>query len=141
MTTKTINNYGDVFKYVFGTMDVVDDMPEFWWEQPLTDVRESLYWQERAWESYKYDNDLTDEDEEEVTQLDEYSEYGLEYFEGVILDNYVTYKVTGDNLDKLPEYIPVYWVDDLDSYVFLQGWYGMASYLLKVDPFKWEVQE
>ena len=141
MTTKTINNYGDVFKYVFGTMDVVDDMPEFWWEQPLTDVRESLYWQERAWESYKYDNDLTDEDEEEVTQLYEDSEYGLEYFEGVILYNYVTYNVTGDNLDKLPEYIPVYWVDDLDSYVFLQGWYGMASYLLKVDPFKWEVQE
>lgn len=141
MTTKTINNYGDVFTYVFDTMDVVDDMPEFWWEQPLTDVRESVYWQGRAWDDYKHDNDLTDENEEEVTQSDAYAEYEDEYFSDIILDNYVIYKVTGDNLDKLPEFIPVYWVDDLESYVFLQGWYGMASYLLKVDPFKWEVKD
>ena len=142
MTTQTITNYGDVFTYVFDTMDVVDDMPEFWWEQPLTDVRESVYWQERAWDDYKHDNDLTDEDAEEyLTQSDDYAEYEDEYFADVIFDNYVIYKVTGDNLDKLPEFIPVYWVDDLNSYVFLQGWYGMASYLLKVDQFKWEVKD
>jgi len=53
------------------------------------------------------------------------------------LDCYVVYTVDGKNLDKLPEYVPVYWVDELNSYVFLQGWYGMASYMMKLKPFDW----
>lgn len=139
--TTTITNYSELFTHVFDTMEILDneELPEFWYEDAEMEMLESEYWQNRILEAYAYDNDLTTEAEKEKAyERDDYAEYEHTYILEWLLDSYVIYKVSGKDLDKLPEYIPVYWVEDLESYVFLQGWYGMAAYLLKVDPFTWE---
>lgn len=142
--TITITNYSELFTHVFDTMEILDndELPEFWYEKPEMEMLESMYWQNRILEAYAYDNDLTTEAaKDKAYESEDFVEYEHTYVLEWLLDSYVIYKVSGKNLDKLPEYIPVYWVEELESYVFLQGWYGMASYLLKVDPFKWEVKD
>lgn len=131
-----ITNFNDVFRYIFDTMEVVDELPEFWVSDDVYhEVSESVYWEEMAAKSFTDETGLNPDDNEE-----EFVKYETEYYLDVAGDFYVAYKVTGDNLDKLPDEVPVYWCDELQSYVFLQGWYGMAAYLMKLDDaFDWEV--
>lgn len=134
-----ITNYDELFNNVFTKMDVIiDELPEFWYEEPQHLIEESEYFQERMVNDYKENNNVTQEEAEEFYGSDEFSGYAFDWIMDY-LDAYVIYKVEGKDLDKLPEYIPVYWVDELNSYIFLQGWYGMASFMIKVKPFEWGV--
>lgn len=134
-----ITNYTELFNNVFTKMDVVNEgLPEFWYEEPQYLIEESEYFQERMVNDYKDNNNKTQEEAEEFYGSDEFSGYAFDWIMDY-LDAYVIYKVEGKDLDKLPEYIPVYWIDELNSYIFLQGWYGMASFMMKLKPFEWGV--
>ena len=116
-----ITNYSELFNNVFTNMVPVK-LPDYWYEDAYEDVMEN-------W-SKQIENDF----KEEEPNID-FDEFELEWVTDFLNDYYVSYVVNSKyDLDKLQKYhVPVFWVEDLDAYVFIQGWFGMASYLIETD--------
>ena len=124
--TTQLNTYADLIRYEFNNMVQVK-LPEFWWESVTEDIQSDSFYQNVIAKDFKDEMglDLTVDDSDEA--MEKYSEFEMEwidsYFDGV----YVTYVVDGYNLDKLPKAYDVFWNDELESYIFLQTWYGMNA--------------
>ena len=124
-----LQTYADLIKYEFNNMVSVK-LPEFWWESVTEDIQADTYYQNIITKDFKDETglDLTVDDNDET--MEKYAEFETEwidsYFDGV----YITYVVDGYNLDKLPAAYDVFWNDDLESYIFLQTWFGMSAGML-----------
>ena len=116
-----ITNYSELFNNVFSNMVSVK-LPEYWYEDAYQVVTEN-------W-AKEIENDFKEEE-----QNIDFDEFEAEWATDFLNEYYVSYVVNSNyDLDKLQKYhVPVFWVEDLDAYVFIQGWFGMASYLIKTD--------
>lgn len=116
-----ITNYSELFNNVFTNMVSVK-LPDYWYEDGYEDVMKN-------W-SKQIENDF----KEEEPNID-FDEFESEWVTDFLNDYYVSYVVNSKyDLDKLQKYhVPVFWVEDLNAYVFIQGWYGMASHLIETD--------
>ena len=116
-----ITNYSELFNNVFTNMVSVK-LPEYWYEDAYQVVTEN-------W-AKEIENDFKEEE-----QNIDFDEFVAEWATDFLNEYYVSYVVNSNyDLDKLQKYhVPVFWVEDLDAYVFIQGWFGMASYLIKTD--------
>ena len=116
-----ITNYSELFNNVFTNMVSVK-LPDYWYEDAYQVVTEN-------WEK-EIENDFKEEE-----QNIDFDEFQLEWVTDFLNEYYVSYVVSSNyDLDKLQKYhVPVFWVEDLEAYVFIQGWFGMASYLIKTD--------
>lgn len=116
-----ITNYAELLENVFSDM-VQIKLPEFWYEDAYQVIVEN--WAGNIEADFKEEGEDYDFDEfENQWAWDFLSEY------------YVSYVVSSSyNLEKLQQYhVPVFWVEDLDAYVFIQGWFGMSSRLVETD--------
>ena len=116
-----ITNYSELFNNVFTNMVSVK-LPDYWYEDAYQVVTEN-------W-AKEIENDFKEEE-----QNIDFDEFQLEWVTDFLNEYYVSYVVSSNyDLDKLQKYhVPVFWVEDLEAYVFIQGWFGMASYLIKTD--------
>ena len=116
-----ITNYSELFNNVFTNMVSVK-LPEYWYEDAYQVVTEN--WAKEIENDFK-------EEEQDI----DFDEFELEWATDFLNEYYVSYVVNSNyDLDKLQKYhVPVFWVEDLGAYVFIQGWFGMASYLIKTD--------
>lgn len=116
-----ITNYSELFNNVFSNMVSVK-LPEYWYEDAYQVVTEN-------W-AKEIENDFKEEE-----QNVDFDEFEAEWATDFLNEYYVSYVVNSNyDLDKLQKYhVPVFWVEDLDAYVFIQCWFGMASYLIKTD--------
>lgn len=116
-----ITNYSELFNNVFANMVSVK-LPEYWYEDAYQVVTEN-------W-AKEIENDFKEEE-----QNIDFDEFEAEWATDFLNEYYVSYVVNSNyDLDKLQKYhVPVFWVEDLGAYVFIQGWFGMASYLIKTD--------
>lgn len=124
-----LKTYADLINNKFNNM-VNIKLPEFWWESVTEDIQADNFYQRVITKDFKDEMglDLTVDDSDET--MEKYAEFETEwidsYFDGV----YVTYVVDGYDLDKLPAAYDVFWNDDLESYIFLQTWFGMSAGML-----------
>lgn len=116
-----ITNYSELFNNVFSNMVPVK-LPDYWYEDAYQVVTEN--WAKEIENDFK-------EEERNIG----FDEFEAEWATDFLNEYYVSYVVNSNyDLDKLQKYhVPVFWVEDLDAYVFIQGWFGMASYLIKTD--------
>lgn len=116
-----ITNYSELFNNVFTNMVSVK-LPDYWYEDAYQVVTEN-------W-AKEIENDFKEEE-----QNIDFDEFQAEWVTDFLNEYYVSYVVNSNyDLDKLKKYhVPVFWVEDLDAYVFIQGWFGMASYLIETD--------
>lgn len=127
--TTQLQTYADLIKYKFDNMVQVK-LPEFWWESVTEDIQSDNFYQNAIMHDFKEETglDLTTDDSDET--LERYSDFEMEwinsYFDGI----YITYVVDGYNLDELPKAYDVFWNDELESYIFLQTWFGMSAGIL-----------
>lgn len=130
-----LQTYADLINNKFNNM-VNIKLPEFWWESVTEDIQSDNFYQNVITKDFKDETgiDLTVDDGDEA--MEQYAEFEMEwinsYFDGV----YVTYVVDGYNLDKLPKAYDVFWNDELESYIFLQTWFGMSAGMLKLPDIK-----
>lgn len=126
-----LQTYADLIKYKFNNMVNVK-LPEFWWESVTEKIQSDDFYQRVIMKDFKDDTglDLTVDDSDEA--MEKYSDFEMgwidSYFDGV----YITYAVDGYNLDKLPKSYNVFYNDDLESYIFLQTWYGMSAGMINL---------
>lgn len=126
-----LNTYADLINKKFDNIVSVK-LPEFWWESVTEDIQSDNFYQNVIMKEFKDETglDLTVDDSDET--MEKYSEFETEwinsYFDGV----YITYVVNGYDLDKLPKAYDVFWNDDLESYIFLQSWFGMSAGMIKL---------
>lgn len=131
MTNNELNTYADLINNKFNNMVSVK-LPEFWWESVTEDIQADNFYQNAIMKDFKDETglDLTVDDSDEA--MEQYAEFETEwinsYFDGV----YITYAVDGYNLDKLPAAYDVFWNNELESYIFLQTWYGMSAGMVKL---------
>ena len=129
--TTQLNTYADLINKKFDNMVQVK-LPEFWWESVTEEIQSDAFYQKVITKDFKDETgiDLTVDDSDEA--MERYSDFETEwinsYFDGV----YITYVVDGYDLDKLPKAYDVFWNDDLESYIFLQSWYGMSAGMIKL---------
>ena len=116
-----ITNYSELFNNVFSNMVSVK-LSDYWYEDAYQVVTEN--WAKEIENDFK----------EEEHNID-FGEFEAEWVTDFLTEYYVSYVVNSNyDLDKLQKYhVPVFWVEDLDAYVFIQGWFGIASYLIKTD--------
>lgn len=118
-----ITNYAELMNEVFNNM-VQIKLPEFWYEDVYQVVSDN-------W------SDLIEEDFKDVDDDDiDFSEFENEWIDEYLGEHYVSYAVSSRfyDLEKLQKYhVPVFWIDDLDAYVFLQGWFGMSAKMIGTD--------
>ena len=126
-----LETYADLMNNKFNNMVAVK-LPEFWWESVTKDIQSDEFYQNVITKEFKDETgiNLTTDDSDEA--MEQYSNFETEwinsYFDGI----YVTYGVDGYDLDKLPKAYDVFYNDDLESYIFLQSWYGMNAGMLKL---------
>lgn len=117
-----ITNYAELMNEVFNNM-VQIKLPEFWDEDAYQVVSEN-------W------SDLIEEDFKDVDDDIDFSEFENDWINEYLGEYYVSYAVSSRfyDLEKLQQYhVPVFWVDDLEAYVFLQGWFGMSAKMIETD--------
>lgn len=117
-----ITNYAELMNEVFNNM-VQIKLPEFWDEDAYQVVSEN-------W------SDFIEEDFKDVDDDIDFSEFENDWINEYLGEYYVSYAVSSRfyDLEKLQQYhVPVFWVDDLEAYVFLQGWFGMSAKMIETD--------
>lgn len=130
-----LNTYADLINNKFNNMVPVK-LPEFWWESVTEEIQSDSFYQNVITKDFKNETsiDLTVDDSDEA--MERYSDFETEwinsYFDGV----YITYVVDGYDLDKLPKAYDVFWNDELESYIFLQTWFGMSAGMLTLPDIK-----
>lgn len=123
-----LQTYADLIKYKFNNMVNVK-LPEFWWEDVMEQILEDENFEDIMIADFENENGVKFDyqDEKMVEDFTEYQgEWVDNYFDGI----YVTYVVDGYNLDKLPKTYDVFYSDELESYIFLQTWFGMSAGML-----------
>lgn len=126
-----LETYADLINNKFNNM-VATKLPEFWWESVTEDIQSDEFYQNVITKEFKNETgiDLTVDDSDEA--MEQYANFETEwinsYFDGI----YVTYAVDGYDLDKLPKAYDIFYNDELESYIFLQSWYGMNAGMLKL---------
>lgn len=126
-----LNTYADLINNKFNNMVPVK-LPEFWWESVTEEIQSDSFYQNVITKDFKNETsiDLTVDDSDEA--MERYSDFETEwinsYFDGV----YITYVVDGYDLDKLPKSYDVFWNNDLESYIFLQTWFGMSAGMINL---------
>lgn len=117
-----ITNYAELMNEVFNNM-VQIKLPEFWDEDAYQVVSDN-------W------SDLIEEDFKDVDDDIDFSEFENDWINEYLGEYYVSYVVSSRfyDLEKLQQYhVPVFWVDDLEAYVFLQGWFGMSAKMIETN--------
>ena len=126
-----LNTYADLINNKFNNMVPVK-LPEFWWESVTEEIQSDSFYQNVITKDFKNETsiDLTVDDSDEA--MERYSDFETEwinsYFDGV----YITYVVDGYDLDKLPKSYDIFWNNDLESYIFLQTWFGMSAGMINL---------
>lgn len=126
-----LETYADLINNKFDNMVAVK-LPEFWWESVTEDIQADEFYQNVITKDFKDETgiDLASDNSDEA--MEQYSNFEMEwinsYFDGI----YVAYVVDGYDLDKLPKAYDVFYNDDLESYIFLQSWFGMSAGMLKL---------
>ena len=120
-----LQTYADLIKYKFNNMVNVK-LPEFWWEDVREQILEDENFEDIMIADFENENGVKF-DYEDDKMVEDFTEYQGEwvdnYFDGI----YVTYVVDGYDIDKLPKAYDVFWNEDLESYIFLQTWFGMSA--------------
>lgn len=140
---KNITNYKEFFNTMFTEVKIIDDeeyqteLPEFWFDDACLALSENYDFQENLMNDFKQDYPELLKNIDNAEYPEEFRDYESEYIFNS-LDCYVMYKVEGYNLDNLENY-GVFYINDY-GYVFLQDWYGMADYMVKLKPFKFDTE-
>lgn len=126
-----LETYADLINNKFNNMVAVK-LPEFWWESVTEDIQSDEFYQNVITKEFKDETgiDLTVDNSDEA--MEQYANFETEWIDSYFDGIYVTYVVNGYNLDKLPKAYDVFYNEDLESYIFLQSWFGMSAGMIKL---------
>lgn len=125
-----LKTYADLINKRFNNIVSVK-LPEFWWEDVYNQILEDEKFEAFIIADFEIDNDVKF-DYEDDEMIEDFSEYQGQWVENYLDGVYVTYVVNGYELDELPTTYNVFYNNELESYIFLQTWFGMSAGMIKL---------